>query len=129
MTANHARANAVARLQEAVAPVRLKRHDALKILADERRDVLVDIINEYAGVTTYSDAVHIIDTDPRYRTLCERCGWTLAMICPECPEGCGCATDCTGWRHANYSDLDDFDDEDDDLFDEWADDFDVYEDH
>lgn len=113
MTANHARASAVARLLEAVAPVQLKRHDALKILADERCDILVDIINEYAGVTTHADAVHVVNTDPRYRTLCETCGWTVAMICPECAEGCGCAADCWGWRHGEYSGFDDEDSEPD----------------
>lgn len=126
MTANHARANDIARLREAVAPVRLKRHDALKILADERRDVLVGIINEYAGVTTYSAAVHVLDTEPRLQTLCETCGWTMAMICPECAEGCGCATGCTGWRHRDYG-FDDDDPEDAGMPGEWDDDFEDWE--
>lgn len=34
--------------------------------------------------------------------LCQTCGWTYGMICPECGPGCGCATSCTGWRHAEY---------------------------
>jgi hypothetical protein len=33
---------------------------------------------------------------------CETCGWTNAMLCPECP-GCGCYNDqCSGWRHEEY---------------------------
>lgn len=125
MTVNHARANAVSRLRNAVAPVRIKRHDALKILADERRDVLVDIINEYAGVATYADAVQIVETEPRFQTLCETCGWSMAMICPECSEGCGCAVGCTGWRHGEYSHF-----EDEDPEDGWDDDYeDGYPEH
>lgn len=104
MTANHARANDVARLQDAVAPVRLKRHDALKILADEQQELLVDAINRFADVTTYAVARQVVDTEPCYKLLCETCGWTLDMICPECP-GCGCYSgECDGWRHGNYVD-------------------------
>jgi hypothetical protein len=41
--------------------------------------------------------------DPANQLLCETCGWTLGMICPECP-GCGCYTgQCSGWRHREYS--------------------------
>lgn len=103
MTANHARANAVAALCTAVEPVRLKRHDALKILADEQCDALVEIICEYADVSTYADAAQILKSDPRYQLLCEKCGWTVAMVCPECP-GCGCYDgQCDGWRHHEYA--------------------------
>lgn len=104
MTANHARANDVAALRKLVEPVRLKRHDALKILAhdDETQTLLVDAITTYQGVTSYVSALQVIKTEPRYKMLCESCGWSLAMICPECPRGCGCETDCTGWRHRDY---------------------------
>ncbi|MEU4948075.1 hypothetical protein ACFYN3_35580 [Streptomyces lavendulae] len=34
--------------------------------------------------------------------LCETCGWTLRMLCPECGPGCGCSTACSGWRHGEY---------------------------
>jgi hypothetical protein len=116
VTANHARAIAVADLCKLVEPVRLKRHDALKILAHEDLDLLVDAITHYQGVTTYSDALHVIKTEPRYQVLCKTCGWSLEMICPECAKGCGCETSCTGWRHANFAD-NSFE-EDDDLYDE-----------
>lgn len=40
--------------------------------------------------------------NPANQLLCETCGWTLGMICPECP-GCGCYTgQCSGWRHREY---------------------------
>lgn len=39
--------------------------------------------------------------------LCERCGWTFGMMCPECSKGCGCSVGCTGWRHWEYGDQDD----------------------
>lgn len=110
MTANHARANDVAALCKLVEPVRLKRHDALKILAhdDETQILLVDAITTYQGVTSYTSALQVIKTEPRYKVLCEVCGWSLAMICPECSRGCGCETRCTGWRHSNYvADLED----------------------
>jgi len=34
--------------------------------------------------------------------LCDVCGWTPEMVCPECAVGCGCATSCTGYRHAEW---------------------------
>ncbi|MDJ0344275.1 hypothetical protein QMK19_29130 [Streptomyces sp. H10-C2] len=50
--------------------------------------------------------------DPRNKLLCEKCGWTNAMVCPECP-GCGCYNDqCSGWRHHEYADEPDDDDPD-----------------
>lgn len=43
--------------------------------------------------------------DPRdsaNHVMCNRCGWTNAMVCPECT-GCGCYNlRCSGWRHAEY---------------------------
>ncbi|GAA0286968.1 hypothetical protein GCM10010302_26660 [Streptomyces polychromogenes] len=36
-------------------------------------------------------------------TLCETCGWTFGMVCPECSKGCGCSVGCTGWRHGEYA--------------------------
>lgn len=46
--------------------------------------------------------------------LCDICGWTIGMVCPECP-GCGCYTGrCTGWRHSEYAHDDDFEDDVDD---------------
>ena len=34
--------------------------------------------------------------------MCDRCGWTYNMACPEC-NGCGCDHQCTGWRHREYT--------------------------
>lgn len=45
--------------------------------------------------------------DPGNETLCNRCGWTVSMVCPECAEGCGCAVGCSGWRHAEWGGDDD----------------------
>lgn len=47
---------------------------------------------------TPAEAVAIM-TDPANEVMCERCGWTNGMVCPEC-SGCGCENGwCTGWRH------------------------------
>lgn len=44
--------------------------------------------------------------DPRNQIMCETCGWTYGMVCPECP-GCGCYNGrCTGWRHDEFMDDD-----------------------
>ncbi len=56
----------------------------------------------YAEVT-WEEAEAEYD-DLRNELLCERCGWTVAEACPECPSGCGCNNGwCTGWRHAEYA--------------------------
>jgi hypothetical protein len=54
---------------------------------------------------TYAEAVAFLE-DPANGLLCEICGWTNAMACPECA-GCGCDTRCTGWRHAEFRHDDD----------------------
>lgn len=42
--------------------------------------------------------------DPRNQVMCQQCGWTFGMVCPECP-GCGCYNDrCSGWRHHEFMD-------------------------
>ena len=56
-------------------------------------------------------------SDSRNELLCEVCGWTNGMVCPECPKGCGCQVGCTGWRHTEWSD----DDGDDDPADRYVD--------
>lgn len=49
--------------------------------------------------------------DPANRLLCATCGWTMGMICPECP-GCGCYNGrCSGWRHHEYRHDDDVNDD------------------
>ncbi|MCX4783327.1 hypothetical protein [Streptomyces sp. NBC_01264] len=40
-------------------------------------------------------------TEP-HDLMCTRCGWTFGMLCPECGPGCGCSTECSGWRHSEY---------------------------
>lgn len=45
--------------------------------------------------------------DPGNQVMCEVCGWTWNMVCPECPKGCGCEYRCTGWRHGEYRHEDD----------------------
>jgi hypothetical protein len=42
-------------------------------------------VDGYAGAVAWLE-------DPGRQTLCEDCGWTVAMACPECSPGCGCAT-------------------------------------
>jgi hypothetical protein len=57
---------------------------------------------------TYTEASEIL-ADPANQLLCETCGWTLGMICPECP-GCACYNGrCSGWRHGEYAHEDDRD--------------------
>lgn len=45
--------------------------------------------------------------DPGNATLCEVCGWTFNMVCPECEKGCGCEWNCSGWRHGEWNNDDD----------------------
>jgi hypothetical protein len=56
----------------------------------------------------------VID-DPANQVLCETCGRTNAMACPECPSGCGCSTGCSGWRHAEYVREDELNEDRDDV--------------
>lgn len=50
---------------------------------------------------TYEEAEAWFD-DPANQVMCEICGWTNGMACPECP-GCGCYNGrCSGWRHEEY---------------------------
>lgn len=46
--------------------------------------------------------------DPRNQVMCDTCGWTWGMGCPECVPGCGCNNGrCSGWRHREYRHEDD----------------------
>lgn len=48
------------------------------------------------------DEVQAVYDDPATQLLCEKCGWTVGMVCPQCP-GCGCYNGrCSGWRHQEY---------------------------
>lgn len=54
----------------------------------------------------YTEAEAVV-TDPANEVLCETCGWTVSMVCPEC-SGCGCCNhSCSGWRHREYMHEDD----------------------
>jgi hypothetical protein len=49
----------------------------------------------------FEEAEAVYD-DPANQVICEICGWTLGMSCPECT-GCGCNNlTCSGWRHQEY---------------------------
>ncbi|MEU7855157.1 hypothetical protein [Nonomuraea sp. NPDC049141] len=75
--------------------------NATRVLQDHRpgktymqvRDELVDWLD--GREETPLEAVAIM-TDPANQILCEDCGWTMGMICPECTKGCGCETRCSG---------------------------------
>ncbi|GAA3760812.1 hypothetical protein GCM10022402_43320 [Salinactinospora qingdaonensis] len=71
--------------------------------------MLLDVIETYRGIGTYTDAVAYLEqqrNDPRNQVMCETCGWVWGMVCPECP-GCGCYNAvCSGWRHHEYMDED-----------------------
>ncbi|MBC7301032.1 MAG: hypothetical protein H5T78_08760 [Nocardia sp.] len=71
-----------------------------------REEVLV--IRNRAGQdgVTFAEAEAEFD-DPLNQLLCEKCSWTVGMVCPECP-GCGCYNFvCSGWRHHEYMHEDD----------------------
>ncbi|MEU6562665.1 hypothetical protein [Nocardia nova] len=73
-----------------------------------REDVIA--IHELAAANelTFAEA-EVVHDDPRNELLCETCGWTVGMVCPECP-GCGCYNGrCSGWRHREYMHEDDLD--------------------
>ncbi|WP_370973651.1 hypothetical protein [Amycolatopsis sp. cg9] len=54
------------------------------------------------GELTFDEAEAVYD-DPANKLLCETCGWTVGMVCPECVPGCGCNNGrCSGWRHEEY---------------------------
>jgi hypothetical protein len=55
---------------------------------------------------TYEEAEAFL-ADPANEVFCQICGWTLAMVCPEC-SGCAChGGRCSGWRHQEYMHEDD----------------------
>ncbi|MEU9849216.1 hypothetical protein [Streptomyces sp. NPDC047985] len=105
MPKDHARKKALAALKDELG---VKHADAIALLdhpdADER-ETLERYLAEYIDINTYGEALAYLrqqQADPRNQLLCETCGWTNSMVCPECP-GCGCYNDqCSGWRHAEY---------------------------
>jgi hypothetical protein len=69
-----------------------------------RKNEIRKLRTEYAehGVTlTHTEAAELV-ADSSRQVLCWTCGWTMTMMCPECP-GCGCYNGrCSGWRHQEY---------------------------
>lgn len=109
MTNDHARKESIREIMKATGT---KRRQAAALLdqqdRDEREGTIVAIMNE--NDCTREGAIAILD-DPRNEIMCEKCGWTYGMVCPECP-GCGCYNgQCSGWRHHEYAD-DEYDDQD-----------------
>jgi hypothetical protein len=113
MPKNHARKKALADLKDELG---IKHTCAIALLDHpdgDERETLERYLEEYVDINTYREAVDYLrqeQNNPRNQLLCEKCGWTNGMVCPECP-GCGCYNDqCSGWRHHEYAD----DDPDDD---------------
>lgn len=117
MPKDHARKTALARLKNELG---VKHACAIALLdhpdADER-ETLEQYLAEYIDINTYREAVDYLrqeQADPRNKVMCDRCGWTNGMVCPECERGCGCEYDCTGWRHAEgRAATGDYDEDDD----------------
>ncbi len=98
MPTQHSRKKTIRRLK---ADLEVTYTDAALILADDRCEQICELISEHEDVSSYATAVAVIE-DPRNQVLCDICGWTLGMICPECSKGCGCETQCSGWRHGEW---------------------------
>jgi hypothetical protein len=97
---NHARATAIRTIKRQLG---IKHTEAIAVLDDPRCDDLCYYI-EANELATYAEAVAVLE-HPNNQILCEDCGWTVGMICPECPGGCGCYNGrCSGWRHSEYGD-------------------------
>lgn len=66
------------------------------------RDAVLDIRRRMDDFELSWEEAEAEHDDPRNQLLCETCGWTVGMVCPECP-GCGCYNQqCSGWRHREY---------------------------
>lgn len=102
MPKSHARKKTLASFKEELG---IKHADAIALLDHpdpHERATLAEYLATYVDITTYREAVAYLEqerNDPRNQVMCQRCGWTGGMACPECAEGCGCAVGCTGWRH------------------------------
>ncbi|MGW4635550.1 bifunctional DNA primase/polymerase [Nocardia sp. NPDC004415] len=111
MPIDHARKNALAALKNRL---EIKHHDAIALLDHsdpDERETLCYYLETFDEITTYAEALAEMN-NPLNQTLCETCGWTNRMVCPECP-GCGCYNDrCTGWRHHEFGADDEPDDDD-----------------
>lgn len=93
----HARAKAIGAIKTELG---IKHTEATLVLDDPRCEILCHYIAA-RGLSTYAQAVAAAEA-PENQLLCGRCGWTVAMKCPDCP-GCGCYTgQCTNPRHDEY---------------------------
>ncbi|WP_329433227.1 hypothetical protein OG564_10835 [Streptomyces sp. NBC_01280] len=117
MTSNHGRKGDLAALQRDAG---IKRHVAIEVFAIEDPEIRQDVTDVLVAddrLKTVDDALAYLE-DPNHKLLSRECGWTVAMICPECP-GCGCYSgECSGYRHREFAD-DDTDTLGDDP-DEWG---------
>ncbi|MFB8023939.1 hypothetical protein ACFC36_35800 [Streptomyces rubiginosohelvolus] len=109
MPKNHARKNQLAAIKDSYG---VKHTDAIALLDhpdDDERHTMMGYLAEYLDISTYADALAFLrqeQADPRNQVMCETCGWTFGMVCPECP-GCGCYNgQCSGWRHHEYAEPD-----------------------
>ena len=66
-----------------------------------RKDVVVLLISELALYSDVSFEEAAATWPDGGELLCQECGWTLRMVCPVCPLGCGCSTTCWGPRHGD----------------------------
>ncbi|MFM9373237.1 hypothetical protein [Streptomyces sp. Da 82-17] len=99
MPKSHARKKALANIKDLYG---VKHTDAIALLESDDCEDLCDLLNTYADVNTYREAVAVLEArrnDPLNQVMCEDCGWVGGMACPECAKGCGCEYDCPGWRH------------------------------
>ncbi len=106
MPKNHARKQALAELKTELG---IKHADAIALLDhpdENEREAMEMYLAEFSDINTYAEAKAFLAVDPRRQLLCDKCGWSVAMVCPECP-GCGCYTgQCTGWRHSEFEEED-----------------------
>lgn len=99
----HARSKALRAIKTELS---LKHTEAVRVLDDPRCERLCYYINMWS-LTTYAEAVAMVE-DPVNQILCDKCGWTKGMACPDCASGCGCNVECSGWRHNKFDgELDD----------------------
>lgn len=94
----HARAKALRAIKTGLD---IKHAEAIAVLDDPRCEELCYYMANW-GLTTYAAAVAMVE-DPFRQVLCEKCGWTKGMACPDCKDGCGCNTECSNWRHIQYT--------------------------
>lgn len=72
------------------------------------RELMAGYLAEYIDITCFDQALEYLrqeQNNPLNQLLCETCGWTNRMVCPEC-SGCGCDDYCSGWRHTEFAEGD-----------------------